>query len=109
MRKQKGGGKRPLGGGVSGAVCPVLAQVSKLVRLIVPPTGHNACIDWPCSLLCLPRPGHRHTCICPDGTPTATTPDGELQCQCPSGYQLHNKTCVKTGETAAELCWRPAV
>ncbi|CDQ68762.1 unnamed protein product [Oncorhynchus mykiss] len=60
--------------------------------------GHNACADQPCSLLCLPQPGHRHTCVCPDGTPTTTRPDGQLQCQCPTGYQLHNNTCVKTGE-----------
>uniref|UniRef100_A0A3Q3EAT1 Sortilin-related receptor n=1 Tax=Labrus bergylta TaxID=56723 RepID=A0A3Q3EAT1_9LABR len=58
--------------------------------------GHNACVDQPCSLLCLPQPGHRHTCVCPDGAPTLTMPDGELQCQCPSGYQLQNNTCVKT-------------
>ncbi|KAG7237028.1 hypothetical protein INR49_032873 [Caranx melampygus] len=58
--------------------------------------GHNACADQPCSLLCLPQPGHRHTCVCPDGAPTVTMPNGELQCQCPSGYQLHNNTCVKT-------------
>ncbi|XP_039862395.1 sortilin-related receptor isoform X1 [Simochromis diagramma] len=58
--------------------------------------GHNACADQPCSLLCLPQPGHRHTCVCPDGAPTLTTPSGELQCQCPQGYQLHNNTCIKT-------------
>lgn len=62
-------------------------------------SGHNACADQPCSLLCLPQPGNRHTCVCPDGAPTVTMPNGELQCQCPSGYQLHNNTCVKTGET----------
>ncbi|XP_062275245.1 sortilin-related receptor [Scomber scombrus] len=58
--------------------------------------GHNACADQPCSLLCLPQPGHRHTCVCPDGAPTITKPNGELQCQCPTGYQLQNNTCVKT-------------
>ncbi|XP_034404958.1 sortilin-related receptor [Cyclopterus lumpus] len=58
--------------------------------------GHNACADQPCSLLCLPQPGHRHTCVCPDGTPTVTMPTGELQCQCPTGYLLQNNTCVKT-------------
>uniref|UniRef100_A0A3Q1ID25 Sortilin-related receptor n=1 Tax=Anabas testudineus TaxID=64144 RepID=A0A3Q1ID25_ANATE len=58
--------------------------------------GHNACADQPCSLLCLPRPGHRHTCVCPDGAPTVTMPNGEVQCQCPTGYQLRNNTCVKT-------------
>uniref|UniRef100_A0A6Q2ZM28 Sortilin-related receptor n=1 Tax=Esox lucius TaxID=8010 RepID=A0A6Q2ZM28_ESOLU len=57
--------------------------------------GHNACADQPCSLLCLPQPGHRHTCVCPDGAPTTTLPNGELQCQCPTGFQLHNNTCVK--------------
>ncbi|KAM6959084.1 sortilin-related receptor [Aplochiton taeniatus] len=58
--------------------------------------GHNACADQPCSLLCLPQPGHRHTCICPDGSNSTSLPDGQLQCQCPPGYQLHNNTCVKT-------------
>lgn len=61
--------------------------------------GHNACADQPCSLLCLPQPGHKHTCVCPDGVPMVTMPEGELQCKCPFGYQLRNKTCVKTGET----------
>ncbi|XP_077396383.1 sortilin-related receptor [Festucalex cinctus] len=58
--------------------------------------GHNACADLPCRLLCLPQPGSRHTCICPEGTPTTTLPDGQVQCQCPTGYQLQNNTCVKT-------------
>ncbi|KAK0145654.1 Sortilin-related receptor [Merluccius polli] len=58
--------------------------------------GRNACADQPCSLLCLPLPGHHHTCVCPDGTPTMATTSGELQCQCPPGYQLQNTTCVKT-------------
>nr|XP_040048113.1 sortilin-related receptor [Gasterosteus aculeatus aculeatus] len=58
--------------------------------------GHNACADQPCSLLCLPQPGHRHTCVCPDGAPTVATPTGELQCLCPPGYLLQNGTCVKT-------------
>ncbi|XP_038154114.1 sortilin-related receptor isoform X1 [Cyprinodon tularosa] len=57
--------------------------------------GHNACADQPCSLLCLPQPSHRHTCVCPDGAPTVTTPSGELQCLCPSGYRLQNNTCIK--------------
>ncbi|KAK7883186.1 hypothetical protein WMY93_029360 [Mugilogobius chulae] len=61
--------------------------------------GHNACADQPCSLLCLPQPGHRHTCVCPDGAPTVTLPSGDLQCQCPKGYQLQNNTCVKTEQS----------
>lgn len=62
-------------------------------------SGLNACADHPCSLLCLPQPGQRHTCVCPDGAPTAADgAGGDLQCQCPGGYQLRNKTCVKTGE-----------
>lgn len=65
-------------------------------------SGHNACADQPCSLLCLPQPGHRHTCVCPEGAPTITMPSGELQCQCPTGYQLQNNTCVKTGEAKAQ-------
>lgn len=90
----EGAGRLP-GGGVSAAARLALA------RLLSLPPGHNACIDWPCSLLCLPRPGHQHTCVCPDGAPTASAPDSEPQCRCPSGYQLQNKTCIKTGETAA--------
>ncbi|MEQ2255723.1 hypothetical protein ILYODFUR_016866 [Ilyodon furcidens] len=61
--------------------------------------GHNACADQPCSLLCLPQPSHRHTCVCPDGAPTLTMPNGELQCQCPPGYQLQNNTCIKTAHS----------
>ncbi|XP_046891253.1 sortilin-related receptor isoform X1 [Hypomesus transpacificus] len=58
--------------------------------------GHNACVDLPCSLLCLPQPGHRHTCVCPDGVPSTPLPSGQLRCQCPPNYQLVNNTCVKT-------------
>ncbi|XP_023207184.1 sortilin-related receptor isoform X2 [Xiphophorus maculatus] len=58
--------------------------------------GHNACTYQPCSLLCLPQPSHKHTCVCPEGAPTLTIPNGELQCQCPPGYQLQNNTCTKT-------------
>ncbi|XP_035288047.1 sortilin-related receptor-like isoform X1 [Anguilla anguilla] len=61
--------------------------------------GHNGCADQPCSLLCLPQPGHGHTCVCPDGVPSTLLPSGQVQCQCPSGYQLHNGTCVKTEHT----------
>ncbi|XP_076833567.1 LOW QUALITY PROTEIN: sortilin-related receptor [Brachyhypopomus gauderio] len=61
--------------------------------------GHNACVDQPCMLLCLPQPGHRHSCVCPDGVATTTLPSGQLQCQCPPGYQLSNNTCVKTEHT----------
>ncbi|XP_029027892.1 sortilin-related receptor isoform X2 [Betta splendens] len=61
--------------------------------------GHNACADQPCSLLCLPQPGHQHICVCPDTIPTVTMPNGDLQCQCPTGYHLKNKTCVKTEHT----------
>ncbi|XP_056330271.1 sortilin-related receptor isoform X2 [Danio aesculapii] len=61
--------------------------------------GQNACADQPCSLLCLPQPGNKRHCVCPDGVPTSILPSGERQCQCPSGYQLHNNTCVKTEHT----------
>uniref|UniRef100_W5MGE8 Sortilin-related receptor n=1 Tax=Lepisosteus oculatus TaxID=7918 RepID=W5MGE8_LEPOC len=56
--------------------------------------GHNACADQPCSLLCLPQPGHRHTCVCPEGVVSANVTSGQ-QCQCPSGYHMQNHTCVK--------------
>ncbi|KAJ8343111.1 hypothetical protein SKAU_G00330390 [Synaphobranchus kaupii] len=61
--------------------------------------GHNGCADQPCSLLCLPQPDHRHTCVCPDGVPSTRLPSGQLQCQCPSGYQLHDSICVKHEHT----------
>ncbi|XP_073673926.1 sortilin-related receptor [Garra rufa] len=61
--------------------------------------GQNACVDQPCSLLCLPQPGNKHHCVCPDGVSTTILPSGEHQCQCPSGYQLRNNTCVKTEHT----------
>ncbi|XP_051965527.1 sortilin-related receptor-like [Xyrauchen texanus] len=61
--------------------------------------GLNACSDQPCSLMCLPQPGNKHHCVCPDVVSATTLPSGELQCQCPSGYQLRNNTCVKTEHT----------
>ncbi|XDV32386.1 hypothetical protein PO909_003231 [Leuciscus waleckii] len=61
--------------------------------------GQNACVDQPCSLLCLPQPGNKHHCVCPDGVSSTILPSGEPQCQCPSGYELHNNTCVKTEHT----------
>uniref|UniRef100_A0A673IES5 Sortilin-related receptor n=1 Tax=Sinocyclocheilus rhinocerous TaxID=307959 RepID=A0A673IES5_9TELE len=61
--------------------------------------GQNACVDQPCSLLCLPQPGNKHHCVCPDGVSTTILPSGEHQCQCPGGYQLRNNTCVKTEHT----------
>lgn len=85
----------PLNMAVPVKLYPAHAQTEVLISR---PPGHNACADQPCSLLCLPQPGHRHTCVCPDGAPTVTMPNGELQCQCPTGYQLQNNTCVKTGE-----------
>ncbi|XP_059389149.1 sortilin-related receptor-like isoform X1 [Carassius carassius] len=61
--------------------------------------GQNACVDQPCSLLCLPQPENKHHCVCPDGVSSTILPSGEHQCQCPSGYQLHNNTCIKTEHT----------
>lgn len=76
------------------------------------PVGQNACVDQPCSLLCLPQPENKHHCVCPDGVSTTILPSGEHQCQCPSGYQLHNNTCIKTGLTDIKVsdiksskCW----
>ncbi|XP_036392634.1 sortilin-related receptor-like isoform X1 [Megalops cyprinoides] len=70
--------------------------------------GHNACVDRPCSLLCLPRPGHRYTCVCPEGAPTTLTPSGEVQCQCPAGYQLQNSTCMRSEHTCLPNQYRCA-
>ncbi|XP_048015876.1 sortilin-related receptor [Megalobrama amblycephala] len=61
--------------------------------------GQNACVDQPCSLLCLPQPGNKRQCVCPDGVSSTILPSGDRQCQCPSGYQLRNNTCVKTEHT----------
>lgn len=73
------------------------------LKIFFSPLGQNACVDQPCSLLCLPQPGNKHHCVCPDGVSTTILPSGEHQCQCPSGYQLHNNTCVKTGLTDSEV------
>lgn len=77
------------------------------VEMIFRPPGHNACADQPCSLLCLPQPGHRHTCVCPDGVPTVTKANGEVQCECPTGYQPRNNTCVKTGKRTVHTAGGP--
>ncbi|KAJ8266258.1 hypothetical protein GJAV_G00128370 [Gymnothorax javanicus] len=61
--------------------------------------GQNGCSGRPCSLLCLPQPEGRHTCVCPDGVPITHLPSGQELCQCPSGYHLQNTTCVKTEHT----------
>ncbi|XP_075046529.1 sortilin-related receptor [Mixophyes fleayi] len=58
-------------------------------------TGENACTSNPCSLLCLPKANNSRTCRCPEGVRTEILPSGEEQCDCPHGYRLHNKTCVK--------------
>lgn len=79
----------------------ILSHQAKQIFYSACPPGRNSCADQPCSLLCLPQPDQRHTCVCPDGAPTTTLPNGDLQCQCPSGYQLRNNTCVKTGEERA--------
>ncbi|XP_057695606.1 sortilin-related receptor [Corythoichthys intestinalis] len=68
--------------------------------------GHNSCADQPCRLLCLPKPGSGHTCICPEGTPSITLSDGQLQCNCPTGYQLQNNTCVKRESTCSANQYR---
>ncbi|KAM8927924.1 sortilin-related receptor [Pelodytes ibericus] len=61
--------------------------------------GHNACVLKPCSLLCLPKANNSRTCRCPEGVKESRLPSGEAQCDCPQGYQLRNKTCVKQERT----------
>ncbi|XP_069081125.1 sortilin-related receptor [Pleurodeles waltl] len=58
-------------------------------------TGHNACISTPCSLLCLPKSNNSRTCRCPDDVPSKILQSGELQCDCPPGYQMKNNSCTK--------------
>ncbi|XP_036268500.1 sortilin-related receptor isoform X1 [Pipistrellus kuhlii] len=62
--------------------------------------GSNACVPRPCSLLCLPRANGSRTCRCPEGVLAAELQAtelqaGDLQCECPGGYQLKNNSCVK--------------
>ncbi|CAB1348795.1 unnamed protein product, partial [Coregonus sp. 'balchen'] len=54
--------------------------------------GNNACADQPCSLLCLPLPGHRHT--------STTSCDPSIQFRCvasgsciPLAFKLGHHTC----------------
>ncbi|XP_075695287.1 sortilin-related receptor [Rhinoderma darwinii] len=58
-------------------------------------TGQNACSSNSCRLLCLPKANNSRDCRCPEGVKEETLSSGEDLCECPHGYQLKNKTCVK--------------
>ncbi|XP_059532749.1 sortilin-related receptor [Myotis daubentonii] len=62
-------------------------------------TGSNACVPRPCSLLCLPKADGSRSCRCPEGVAGTQLPAGDLQCECPGGYQLKNNSCVKEEST----------
>ncbi|XP_053307342.1 sortilin-related receptor isoform X2 [Spea bombifrons] len=57
--------------------------------------GVNACVLKPCTVLCLPKANNSRTCRCPEGIKESRLPSGEMQCDCPPGYQLRNGTCAK--------------
>ncbi|XP_068110700.1 sortilin-related receptor [Hyperolius riggenbachi] len=69
-------------------------------------TGENACLSNPCSLLCLPKANQSRACRCPDGGKEQVSPSGEVLCDCPHGYQLKNKTCVKQENTCLPSQYR---
>ncbi|XP_051788146.1 sortilin-related receptor isoform X1 [Erpetoichthys calabaricus] len=62
-------------------------------------SGNNGCTGKPCRLLCLPKPDNGHSCVCPTDDHTSVLPSGELQCDCPQGYQLINSTCIREATT----------
>ncbi|KAG2470136.1 SORL protein, partial [Polypterus senegalus] len=65
-------------------------------------SGNNECTGKPCRLLCLPKPDNGHTCVCPMDEHSSVLPSGELQCDCPKGYQLINSTCVREATTSCD-------
>ncbi|XP_070808754.1 LOW QUALITY PROTEIN: sortilin-related receptor [Pituophis catenifer annectens] len=69
-------------------------------------TGKNACVDKPCSLLCLPRANNSYTCRCPDGVSSHLLPSGEIRCDCPPNYHLKNGTCIKEENTCLSNQYR---
>ncbi|KAM9299149.1 sortilin-related receptor [Gastrophryne carolinensis] len=69
-------------------------------------TGENACSINPCSLLCLPKANKGRACRCPEGGKEQISSTGEVQCDCPHGYQLKNKTCVKQDNTCQPSQYR---
>ncbi|XP_072283121.1 sortilin-related receptor [Pyxicephalus adspersus] len=68
--------------------------------------GENSCSSSPCSLLCLPKANKTHVCRCPEGGKEHISPTGEVQCDCPHGYQLRNRTCVKMENTCLPSQYR---
>eukprot|EP00079_Xenopus_tropicalis_P028076 XP_012822697.1 PREDICTED: sortilin-related receptor [Xenopus tropicalis] len=69
-------------------------------------TGHNACVLKPCSLLCLPKANNSKICRCSEGVKGTPLSSGDIQCDCPQGYLLKNKTCVKQENTCLPSQYR---
>ncbi|XP_041425155.1 sortilin-related receptor isoform X2 [Xenopus laevis] len=69
-------------------------------------TGHNACVLKPCSLLCLPKANNSKICRCSEGVKSTLLSSGEMQCDCPQGYLLKNKTCIKQENTCLPSQYR---
>ncbi|XP_043936973.1 sortilin-related receptor [Protopterus annectens] len=61
--------------------------------------GENACAKSPCRLLCLPSGNNTRRCVCPNGVLHSILPSGDMQCDCPQGYQLKNNICIKNENT----------
>uniref|UniRef100_H3ARQ9 Sortilin-related receptor n=1 Tax=Latimeria chalumnae TaxID=7897 RepID=H3ARQ9_LATCH len=61
--------------------------------------GQNACVERPCSLLCLPKANNTRRCACPAGVASTVLPSGDLQCSCPLGYVMKSNICVKVENT----------
>ncbi len=64
-------------------------------------SGGSACSSNPCSHLCVPMPGGRFRCLCPDGMKASSDESGSssLVCRCPDGSVLEtNGTCHQSAD-----------
>ena len=68
--------------------------------------GTNACSNKPCSHICVPLPGEKFTCLCPDGLKAINnTADGKISCKCTDGSdELADGTCAQQDGTCRYVC-----
>ena len=68
--------------------------------------GTNACSKKPCSHICVPLPGEKFTCLCPDGLKAINnTDDGKISCKCTDGSdELPDGTCAQQDGTCRYVC-----
>ena len=60
--------------------------------------GSNSCSNQTnesdvCPFLCMGRPNHGHSCLCPDGLKVSTDSNGRVTCLCPNDEPSLDGTC----------------